>query len=185
MEQAFRREGLIDRVHFTGVLKGAALADAYAAMDVFAFSSFSETQGLVLVEAMTAGCPVVALNAPGVREVVADGVNGRLLPADADAIRFAAALGEIAGARKERRQSLRRAARKTAAAYAIDVTVARTRAYYTRIISERRRRSGVTGGLWARVRRLFAREMEIVGNFAHAAADAILPDDSGKADKHD
>lgn len=185
MEQAFKREKVGDRVHFAGVLKAAALADAYAAMDVFAFSSLSETQGLVLVEAMTAGCPVVALDAPGVREVVADKVNGRLLPADVDATRFAAALAEIAGAKEKTRQAMRQAARKTAAAYAIDVTVARTRAYYKRIIGERRRRSGVAGGLWARVRRLFSREMEIVGNFAHAAADAILPDDNGKVDKHD
>jgi len=152
-------------------------------MDVFAFSSFSETQGLVLVEAMTAGCPVVALNAPGVREVVADKVNGRLLPADADAAGFAAALAEIGGAREKRRQALRQAARKTAAAFAIDVTVARTRAYYQRIIGERRRRSGVAESLWMRVRRLIEREMDIVGNFAHAAADAILPD--SKVDKHD
>lgn len=185
MEQALKREEFSDRVHFAGVLKGEALADAYAAMDVFAFSSLSETQGLVLVEAMTAGCPVVALNAPGVREVVVDRVNGRLLSADADATRFAAALGEIASATEKRRQTLRRAARKTAAAYALDVTVARTRAYYQRIIGERRRRSGEAGGLWARVRRLLGREMEIAGNFAHAAADAILPDDHGKADKHE
>lgn len=185
MEQKLKRDDIGDRVHFAGVLKGASLADAYAAMDVFAFSSHSETQGLVLVEAMTAGCPVVALNAPGVREVVRDGVNGRLLPGDADTARFAAALGEIAGAREESRRTMRQAARETAAAYAIDVTVARTRAYYQRIIGERRRRSGETGGLWARVRRLLAREMEIAGNFAHAAAEAILPDDIGKEDKHD
>jgi len=183
MERALSHEEFSDRVHFAGVLKGAALADAYAAMDVFAFSSFSETQGLVLVEAMTAGCPVVALNAPGVREVVADKVNGRLLPADADAAGFAAALAEIGGAREKRRQALRQAARKTAAAFAIDVTVARTRAYYQRIIGERRRRSGVAESLWMRVRRLIEREMDIVGNFAHAAADAILPD--SKVDKHD
>ncbi|MDP2122660.1 MAG: glycosyltransferase, partial [Hoeflea sp.] len=176
MEQVLRREELGDRIHFAGVLKGEALADAYAAMDIFAFSSFSETQGLVLVEAMTAGCPVVALDAPGVREVVEDRINGRLLPGDADATGFAAALGALAGAPDEERQAMRRAARRTAAAFAADVTVARTRAYYQRIIGKRQRRSGDAGGLWARVRRLLAREMDIAGNFAHAAADAILPD---------
>ncbi|MBC7284574.1 glycosyltransferase [Hoeflea sp.] len=184
MEQALKHGEAGDRVHFAGVLKGTALADAYAAMDVFAFSSHSETQGLVLVEAMTAGCPVVALDAPGVREVVVDRVNGRLLPGGAGTTPFAEALGEIAGAPEESRQTMRQAARTTAAAYATDVTVARTRAYYQRIIGERRRRSG-EDGLWNRVRRLLAREMEIAGNFAHAAADAILPDNFGKEDKHD
>ncbi len=40
------------------------LADAYAAMDVFAFASQTETQGMVLTEAMAAGLPVVAVDAP-------------------------------------------------------------------------------------------------------------------------
>jgi glycosyltransferase involved in cell wall biosynthesis len=63
----------------TGALSGEALADAYKAMDVFAFASKSETQGMVLVEAMAAGVPVVALDAPGSRDVVRDGKNGRLV----------------------------------------------------------------------------------------------------------
>jgi hypothetical protein len=77
-----RRPASLSRVVFTGKLGGAALRDACAAMTVFAFSSTSETQGLVLAEAMAAGAPVVALDASGVREVVVDGSNGHLLPAD-------------------------------------------------------------------------------------------------------
>ena len=53
--------------------------NAYHAMDVFVFASQSETQGLVVTEAMAAGIPVVAVDAPGVREVVKDFMNGRLL----------------------------------------------------------------------------------------------------------
>jgi len=74
------QEGLADRLHLAGMLKGKELVDAYHAMDVFVFASQSETQGLVVTEAMAAGIPVVAVDAPGVREVVKDGVNGRLLP---------------------------------------------------------------------------------------------------------
>jgi len=85
MMQTLVAGGVAGRAHFTGVLRETKLADAYAAMDVFAFASFSETQGLVLIEAMMAGVPVVALDAPGVREVVIDGRNGRLLDRDADA----------------------------------------------------------------------------------------------------
>ena len=184
MEQTLKAGGTADRVHFAGVLKGSALADAYAAMDVFAFSSFSETQGLVLVEAMTAGCPVVALDAPGVRDVVSDRGNGRLLPVDVEESQFAAVLGEISDAGEQSRQTMRQAARKTAAAYAIDQTVARTRAYYQRIVDKKRSQCDATGSLWMRARRSIAREMDIFGNFAHAAAEAILPDDEGKADEH-
>ncbi|MCC5845768.1 MAG: glycosyltransferase [Verrucomicrobia bacterium] len=42
-------------------------------MDCFVFASQTETQGIVLAEAMAAGNPVVALDGPGVREIVADG----------------------------------------------------------------------------------------------------------------
>ena len=55
-----------------GSQTGQDLADAYAAMDVFVFSSQSETQGMVLAEAMAARTPVVALDGPGVRDVVND-----------------------------------------------------------------------------------------------------------------
>ena len=67
------------RVRFAGILKGKDLVNAYHAMDVFVFASQSETQGLVVAEAMASGIPVVAVDAPGVREVVTDRVNGRLL----------------------------------------------------------------------------------------------------------
>lgn len=85
----FRCEGLEDCLVMPGKLTGDALADAYAAMDLFAFSSKSETQGMVLAEAMAAGVPVVALDASGVREVVANGENGTLLESHADQNRFA------------------------------------------------------------------------------------------------
>ena len=53
------------QVVMAGCQTGQDLADAYAAMDVFVFSSQSETQGMVLAEAMAAGVPAVALDAPG------------------------------------------------------------------------------------------------------------------------
>ena len=85
----FRREGVENNLVMPGKLTGKALSNAYAAMDLFVFSSKSETQGMVLAEAMAAGVPVVALDASGVREVLADGENGRLLDEDADQNRFA------------------------------------------------------------------------------------------------
>ncbi|WP_009964347.1 glycosyltransferase [Verrucomicrobium spinosum] len=92
---ALTREGVADRLHLAGKLTGPRLAAAYHAMDVFAFASMSETQGLVLAEAMAAGLPVVALDAPGAREVLKDGVNGIQLPADAEVQTFAKALTQL------------------------------------------------------------------------------------------
>jgi glycosyltransferase involved in cell wall biosynthesis len=81
IKETFKQAGLENRLHLTGVLRYQDLVDAYFAMDVFAFASLSETQGIVLIEAMAAGLPVVALDAPGAREVVEDYHNGRLLKA--------------------------------------------------------------------------------------------------------
>ena len=79
IRQIFAREGLDARLHIAGILTHEQLADALHAMNLFAFASKSETQGMVLTEAMAAGLPVVALDANGVREVVSDYRNGRLL----------------------------------------------------------------------------------------------------------
>ena len=96
VEQTIRDAGEPgQRAHLLGVLKGRALADAYAAGDLFLFASQTETQGMVLVESMAAGTPVVALDAEGVRDLVRDGVNGRLLPAGVDEAGCAAALMDI------------------------------------------------------------------------------------------
>ena len=100
MRSIFRTAGVERRVRFTGTMTSSQVADAYQAMDVFAFASVSETQGLVLAEAMAAGVPAVALDGPGVREVLRDGLNGRLLQS-ADEASFARALHWVAERRCE------------------------------------------------------------------------------------
>ncbi len=74
--------GIAARCHFVGRVPSEKLADAYRAMDVFAFPSTNQAEafGLVAVEAMSCGIPVVASNLPGVRSVVADGTTGLLVP---------------------------------------------------------------------------------------------------------
>ena len=62
--------------HFVGYLAGQELASAYASADAFIFPSRTETLGLVLLEAMAAGCPVVAARSGGIPDIVTDGVNG-------------------------------------------------------------------------------------------------------------
>jgi 1,2-diacylglycerol 3-alpha-glucosyltransferase len=80
---------LRERVRFTGMLDPAALPDLYAASDAFVFPSPTETQGLVLAEALASGLPIVAVDSPVNREVLAG--FGRLVPPDAAGL--AAALG--------------------------------------------------------------------------------------------
>lgn len=90
--EALARELLItDRVSFVGSVGRAALPDLYAAADAFVFPSASETQGLVLAEALAAGTPVIAVDAPQTRDVL--GIHARYVSADPAAL--AAAFAEI------------------------------------------------------------------------------------------
>ena len=91
----FQAQGVSEQVLMPGNLSGQDLVNAYKAMDLFIFASQTETQGMVLTEAMAAGVPVIALDASGVREVITDQENGRLLPADTSARAFAAAIKQV------------------------------------------------------------------------------------------
>ena len=75
---ALRRQaaalGIEDHVRFVGYLpRDSGLRDCYAAADVFTFASRTETQGLVLLEAMAIGLPVLAIPALGAAEIVSPG----------------------------------------------------------------------------------------------------------------
>lgn len=89
LREAFTRMaheyGVLDRVRFAGSVPHAGLPSYYAASDVVVLPSFPpESFGLVLIEAMACGRPVVAHDIPGVRAVVDDGVDGFLVrPGDA------------------------------------------------------------------------------------------------------
>jgi glycosyltransferase involved in cell wall biosynthesis len=131
-------------VRLTGPLRDAALIAAYHALDVFAFASLTETQGLVLAEAMAAGVPVVALDAPGAREIVRDGANGRLLPA-ADEAAFAEAIDWIAGRSTTDRDALCAAARASAADFDLERVADRALSAYESVIDNPTRQIVVEG----------------------------------------
>jgi 1,2-diacylglycerol 3-alpha-glucosyltransferase len=65
-------------VKFTGYLPVESLKKLYSASNIFVSASDTETQGLVVLEAMANGCPVIARNALGFKDVIKDGKNGLL-----------------------------------------------------------------------------------------------------------
>jgi glycosyltransferase involved in cell wall biosynthesis len=79
LEEKAAALGLHEQVVFTGNLPPRDVARCYLAADLFVFASTSETQGMVLIEAMAGGCPVVAVRASGVHDAVRDGYNGLLV----------------------------------------------------------------------------------------------------------
>lgn len=96
-KKRFTEHGLADHLIYTGSKLGQASADAYAAMDAFIFTSLTDTQGLVLSEAMAAGNPVFALDAPGARDMISHGRNGYVVPRDTAPDQFAQTIHEVVG----------------------------------------------------------------------------------------
>lgn len=80
--------------HFAGFMEGEELAAAFASADAFFLPSRTETLGLVLLEAMAAGCPVVTPLAGGTSDVVQDGVTGFLYDPES-AMGAANAIGKL------------------------------------------------------------------------------------------
>lgn len=68
--------------HFPGFMEGEELASAFASADAFVFPSITETLGLVILEGMASGLPVVAARSGPTCEQVTDGVNGLLFDHD-------------------------------------------------------------------------------------------------------
>lgn len=83
LKQLAENLGIGDRVIFTGYLPTNELVNCYHGADLFVFPSVTETQGLVLIEAMAAGLPVVAVDAYGVSDMVSHGCDGFLVPPEA------------------------------------------------------------------------------------------------------
>jgi 1,2-diacylglycerol 3-alpha-glucosyltransferase len=79
LEQMAQRLGLGEQVLFPGAVPLSEVPHYAATADLFVFSSLTDTQGLVLIEAMAAGTPVVAVEAPGTVDVLAEG-GGVLVP---------------------------------------------------------------------------------------------------------
>lgn len=96
-------------VSFTGRLSGDRLAESYRRADVFVFPSTTETLGLVLLEALASGLPIVAYDSPASRDLLSGCAAARLVPAGRSD-RLIPAIDDLLGSMP--RADLRRAARE-------------------------------------------------------------------------
>jgi glycosyltransferase involved in cell wall biosynthesis len=121
--------------NFVGYLEGLELASAFASADAFVFPSRTETLGLVLLEAMAAGCPVVAARSGGIPDIVTDGVNGYMFePSDPQ--------GAIAATKrlleaKEEREQLRQNARLEAEKWGWAAATRQLQDYYQSVVEDK------------------------------------------------
>lgn len=177
IKMRFDDEGLASRLVAPGSLTGQSLADAYAAMDLFVFSSTSETQGMVLAEAMAAQTPVIALDASGSREVVKDLENGRLLTAESSAVDFARAVlrflrdpDTLSRARKRALETARSLSRQTCAT--------RLETLYESILAGETRmptREKDSLAPWEALLEAVKAEWDLIGEKTTAAVESIRP----------
>lgn len=173
LREIFTRHGIAGQLILAGRHTGGALADAYCAMDVFAFASFSETQGMVLAEAMAAGLPVIALNASGVREVMRDGENGFMLPKDAPPRSFATQLAQLHRDRK-RRRAFRGEARRTAELFSREHCADLALAFYADVRrATRRERLLVDRSPWGQMIERVGIEWKMLVQKAQTVVEAV------------
>jgi glycosyltransferase involved in cell wall biosynthesis len=179
LKEVFVKHGVADRLLLAGKRTGRVLREAYRAMDVFAFASQSETQGMVVAEAMAAGMPVVALNASGVREVVRDGANGYLLPADAPPEAFADALARcLQGGNRDK---LGAGAHDTAAEFSRERSARRALAFYEEARRATRARRLLNHlSPWAALLKRVGLEWDLLSSRTQTVAAAVF----GESDEH-
>lgn len=126
--------GISDRVRMRGFMDRAALGRVYHEYDAFVSASTIETQGIVLLEAMAAGLPVVGVNALAVPELVIDGRDGLIVePGDESA--FAEAVVRLLGD-QELRQRLGESGRHDVREHSLPTVVTRLEGIYQSVIAE-------------------------------------------------
>lgn len=130
-QQTAALAGVKDRVLFVG--KQESVAELLSCADLFMLPSETEAFGLVALEAMSCGVPVVATDVGGIPEVVTDGVNGRLVPVGD--VRALAEAGLDLLQDSGRWHEASTAARAAAERFGADEVVARYEAYYERVLS--------------------------------------------------
>lgn len=179
MEEIFKSVAAPNQVVFAGRQTGQDLADAYAAMDVFAFASQSETQGMVIAEAMAAGTPVIALDGPGIREIVEER-NGRLLAGDATESEFAEALSQLTE-NKERLGQIAEEARLSATPFGLKSCADRLAELYATLVAQFESKQDHDLTTWESIQGRLEAEWNLMEEKASAFSAAVVETKATKA----
>ncbi len=169
----FKEQKLEDQLRLAGVMKGAKLIEAFQTIDVFAFSSHSETQGMVLNEAMAAGTPVVGVDAPGVRDIIRDKINGRLIP-DENEEEFSEALSWVLERTPAGRRKLIAEAKKTAKQFSMQRCAGKALRLYQSLQTEKGFQRKLEEKDWFPLMQRAEAEWKLLCNFTKATMGAAF-----------
>ena len=172
IRELFRNAGMLDRFHDAGVVLGRELVACYKAMDVFVFTSKSETQGMALFEAMASGTPVVALEAPAINEVVKDLYNGRLVP-DEDLDSYVESLSWCLKQTSKVWTLLKSHARETARHYSLLRCAANAIAAYRTVKKQKYAAWDTEQAGWREALRRLKTEWDLFANISRASGKSL------------
>lgn len=132
LEETCHKLGLKQEIIFIGNVENKQMKNYLSACDLFVFTSKSETQGIVVLEAMAVGKPVIAVEATGIRDVINTKENGILTKEDSD--NFAQAV-EKALVFPKLYQKMCENAKNTAKKYAEDKIARQAEQYYYELLN--------------------------------------------------
>jgi glycosyltransferase involved in cell wall biosynthesis len=170
IKEYFDLNHLSDRLIFPGVLHSQELIDAYHAMDLFVFASKTETQGLVLLEALASGIPAITVRGPAIDDIIKDFINGRIVEENSTA--FKDAFVWFVNLSQKKKQHVKDAAVTSARFFSKEN-------YCTEIINEyehlvnNRPQSDKTISAWQKIKRAASAELELLKIFTIATGTAI------------
>lgn len=152
-----KRLGMEEEIIFAGKVPNREVKNYCAAADLFLFSSTSETQGIVSLEAMAAGTPVLAVDATGTGDIVKNGKNGYLVKESV--VDFAEKLDQILKGGLEEMLCLRAGAKATARVYGEDAIAAEAILCYRSAVELRWRKEREKADASASYKRAFMHTM--------------------------
>ena len=129
-----KKLGIEKNVIFAGLIDPVALPEIYSEADLFLFASQTETQGMVILEALASGVPVIAVEDTVFKEVIQNNQNGFLLEKEKEA--FAGKITELLKNETERRR-LSDGARAGADSYSIQASTQSLEDLYKRVLEMR------------------------------------------------
>ena len=132
LHELVEKEGLSDRVVFTGYVFDQALVDHYSCADAFASASVFETQGFTVQEAMSCGLPVACGNGRAFTDFIVNGENGYLFDLSEEDCARAMNLALNAP------EDVRTRSKETALAYGLKPTTERLVKLYEEVISKKK-----------------------------------------------